>query len=294
MVRQLISLLPECSTDAAVQAALRMAIIGSTEMAGHLSRWDRWYLKSYEAMAGHRFNLTTLAVEPNVWGTEVSGRGTVLRRLGHLVRAAEWLHSRTGGPLTVELCRIGDTDTLAEMPKAAVRVVEGSSERMLLASQSVDLVLTDPPYHDDVQYSELSLPLRAWAGLDNGVLAGEAVVNATTGQLTGVGQYEQLLTRIYSESRRVLREDGHLIFSYANRAPGLGGASGRASGCWAQGIGIRNRSLRERDGPGEAQRPGLHDGPDPRPCPDRHEAAAAASQRRNGERPRDCLPSPRR
>jgi putative DNA methylase len=219
-VRQLLDLLPECAPDIAVQAALRMAIIGSTEMAGHLSRWDRWYLKSYEAMAGHRFNLTTLAVEPNVWGTEVSGRGTVLRRLGHLVRAAEWLHGRTGGPLTVELLHGQSVDREAAGSQAVdVRVVEGSSEKMLLPSGSADLVLTDPPYHDDVQYSELSLPLRAWAGLADGVIAGEAVVNAATGQLTGVGEYQQLLTRIYSESRRVLKEDGHLLFSYANREP---------------------------------------------------------------------------
>jgi adenine-specific DNA methylase len=37
-----------------------------------------------------------------------------------------------------------------------VRVVEGSSEQMVLPSDSVHLVLTDPPYHDDVQYAELS------------------------------------------------------------------------------------------------------------------------------------------
>ena len=54
--------------------AISIAIIGSAEMAGHLSHWDRYYLKSYESMAGHRFNLTTFAVEPNVWGTVSSGR----------------------------------------------------------------------------------------------------------------------------------------------------------------------------------------------------------------------------
>lgn len=219
IVRQLLDLIPECSSRSAVQAALRMAIIGSTEMAGHLSRWDRWYLKSYESMAGHRFNLTTFTAEPNVWGTEVSGRGTVLRRLGQLVRAAEWLHSRTGGPMTVELRRSSAAAAAVELGTLSARVVEGSSERMLLPSSSADLVLTDPPYHDDVHYGELSLPLRAWAGLLGGALAGDAVVNPATGHLTGVGEYQQLLTRIYAESRRVLKEDGHLIFSYANRQP---------------------------------------------------------------------------
>lgn len=46
-------------------------------------------------MAGHRFNFTTLPVEPNPWGNVASGRGTTLRRLVQLVKAAEWLRSMT-------------------------------------------------------------------------------------------------------------------------------------------------------------------------------------------------------
>ena len=91
-----------CSSDPDVVRAVTMAVVGSAEMAGHLSRWDRFYLKSYESMAGHRFNLTTLVVEPNVWGTVASGRGTVLRRLAQLVKAAEWLKEQTGRQLHVE------------------------------------------------------------------------------------------------------------------------------------------------------------------------------------------------
>ncbi|WP_141683508.1 hypothetical protein [Streptomyces sp. F-7] len=208
----------KCHKDPDVVRAVSMAVIGSAEMAGHLSRWDRFYLKSYEAMAGHRFNLTTLAVEPNVWGTAGSGRGTVLRRLNQLVKAASWLHARTGQDLVVEgPMRLSDQVT--PMNDCDVRVVEGSSETMLLPDGSVHLALTDPPYHDDVQYSELSAPLRAWARLADTDLSGEAVVNAATGQLTDDGAYEDLLARIFSEVRRTLRADGHLIFSYANRSP---------------------------------------------------------------------------
>lgn len=207
-----------CSSDPDVVRAVTMAVVGSAEMAGHLSRWDRFYLKSYESMAGHRFNLTTLVVEPNVWGTVASGRGTVLRRLAQLVKAAEWLKEQTGRQLHVE-GPIKATGPITPMGDWDVRVVEGSSERLRLPTNSVHLILTDPPYHDDVQYSELSAPLRAWARLANGALAGEAVVNAVTGQLTDDGAYERLLTHIFTEARRALRSDGHLIFSYANRSP---------------------------------------------------------------------------
>ena len=227
-----------CSSDPDVVRAVTMAVVGSAEMAGHLSRWDRFYLKSYEAMAGHRFNLTTLVVEPNVWGTMASGRGTVLRRMAQLVKAAEWLKEQTGRHLLVE-GPLSGTGPITPMGDWDARVVEGSSERMRLPTGTVHLALTDPPYHDDVQYSELSAPLRAWARLANGALAGEAVVNAATGQLTDDGAYERLLTRIFTEVRRALQPDGHLIFSYANRSPdawvalfsALQSAGMRAVGC---------------------------------------------------------------
>lgn len=222
LLQEFLALAQKCSENPAVVHAVEIAIIGSTEMAGHLSRWDRYYLKSYESMAGHRFNLTTLAVEPNVWGTINSGRGTVTRRLAQLVKAATWLHDRTGKPLNVEGPVIvgSEHDPAAHtLFEADVKVVEGSSEKLLIPDGCIDLILTDPPYHDDVQYSELSLPFRAWAKLANGPLLGEAVVNAAVGQLTEDGAYEELLKRIFTEARRVLKPDGHLIFSYANRSP---------------------------------------------------------------------------
>jgi adenine-specific DNA methylase len=213
VLEQLLAVAPSCSDNAAVVALLRMAIVGSAEMAGLCSRWDRWYLKSYEAMAGHRFNFTTLTVEPNAWGTATSGRGTVLRRLDQLIKAATWLHENT----TVGTVAGPIDPTSAHRSLADVVVAEGSSECIALDDGSADLVLTDPPYHDDVQYSELSLPLRAWAGLDVSHLESEAVVNIATGQNDG-DDYADLLTRIFTESNRVLRDDGHLIFSFANRS----------------------------------------------------------------------------
>lgn len=249
MIERLLELAPSCSADEKVVAALKLAIVGSTEMAGHLSRWDRYYLKSYESMAGHRFNFTTLPVEPNVWGTTTSGRGTTLRRLVQLVKAAEWLREHTGGNLHVQGPLTASSPTVPALlgmdidGNALIRpdvlVVAGSSQRQLLPSGSVDLVLTDPPYHDDVQYGELSLPLQAWAGLTAPDSGGDAVVNRATGQLVAEGSYTALLASIFRESARLLREDGHLIFSYANRDPrawtqlleALQNAGLRAAGC---------------------------------------------------------------
>lgn len=217
LLEQLLRLAPAAAATRDEESALAMAILGSAEMAGHLSRWDRFYLKSYESMASHRFNLTTLAVEPNVLGAGLHGRGTTARRVRLFQRAANWFHSREMA-VTVT-ARENDGGRLGTDDWGDVAVVSGSSERLLLPDGCVDIVLTDPPYHDDVQYHELSLPLRAWAKLTRRRLGGEAVAIPHSAALSSHRAYRGVLERIFKELHRVLKPDGRLLFSYANREP---------------------------------------------------------------------------
>lgn len=205
--------------DARTAAALEAAVVGATEMAGYASRWDSRYLKAYEAVANHRFNFTTLAAEPNVWGAPEFGRGTVDRRLTHLAKAVVWLDERIGRPLNVDGPTLA-TARRTEMSAAVdARVVAGGSQRLVLPTGVLDAVITDPPYHDDVHYGELSDLFRAWAGETTGALDGDAIVRRLLGT-SGTEAYQELLTDIFAEAHRALRSDGHLVLSYANRHPG--------------------------------------------------------------------------
>ena len=195
----LLSLAGEASDDSRVISALRMAIVGTTEFAGLLSRWDRFYLKCNDATAGHRFNFSTFVPEPNVWGAGEVGRGTVTRRVRSMGRAAAWMHENAvGGVATVDC---GDS---AELPN----------------DHDVDLILTDPPYHDDVHYGELSLLFRGWAGLEMGHLEGEAAANVANGLNVDYASYAGSLLRVFNACHRALRPEGRLVFSYANHDPG--------------------------------------------------------------------------
>ncbi|GAA1632969.1 hypothetical protein [Nocardia ninae] len=202
--------------DEDLASVLSAAVLGSVEMAGYLSRWDPRYLKPYEAVANHRYNVTTLSAEPNVWGAPQSGRGTVGRRLDHLAKAGNWYVERLGrspkiiGPLAVGQRRSAGSRT------EDVRVVVGSSTRLLAPNSSIDLVCTDPPYHDDVKYGELSEIFRAWARLDLSRIDGEAVVSKG---VVSTADYEATLEQAFREMRRALKPDGHLVLSYANREP---------------------------------------------------------------------------
>ena len=82
-----------------------------------------------------------------------------------------------------------------------------------------DLVLTDPPYHDDVQYGELSMLFRVWADLNVSDLEGEATSSRALGRNTSEGSYGETLVEIFKECRRTLKSRGRLVFSYANSEP---------------------------------------------------------------------------
>jgi adenine-specific DNA methylase len=202
--------------NGALRSALEMAVLGTVEMAGLLSRWDRFYLKAFESMASHRFNFSTFVAEPNVFGAGLAGRGTLARRLKLFERASEWLEAHEIGNQQPTIARSSER-RFHKVPATRCIIVSGSSERLLLPDESVTAIVTDPPYHDDVQYHELSLPLRAWAQLPLRRTRGEAVVIPHSNELKAHIKYRGALTGIFKEFRRVLKPDGRLLFSYANR-----------------------------------------------------------------------------
>ena len=237
------------------QRVLMLAVTGCAETPGLLSRWDRYYLKQYEAMAGHRISPATLVVEPNVWGAPRSGRGSMTRRLKHLQRASQWLHDELQLlPLSVRV-----THTSEEQIKLPlcddVHIVVGDSRRTLLEDSSVDLVLTDPPYHDDVQYADLASLFEAWQGLSP---AGEPleVLAARDGM-----RHLDHLNKVFQEAYRILRNEGHLVLTFSNRSStawvrlfeALQGA-----GFWPQGYAILH-SENEIDGFKRGKRSCVHD-----------------------------------
>jgi len=202
--------------DEPIKARLRLALCGAVEMAGYLSRWDRYYPKAFEAMANHRFPALGLACETNLLAER--GRGTIRRRLSQSVAAARWADSHLSGRVPA---RVVDATARRRRMRDGPLVAFGSSERQLPTKASVDLVITDPPYFDDVQYSELASLLLVWARalrlVPSGVsldLTSEAVVNSVRG--TGVDEYRELLTRIFRETRRTLHPEGRLVITFHN------------------------------------------------------------------------------
>jgi putative DNA methylase len=214
-----------CSVQ--IKRRLRLAVCGAGEMAGRISRWDRHYPKAYEAVANHRFAVTGLSAEVNLLADR--GRGVLKHRLAASVKAARWRQAELPAGVRIRRREAG-AHRLG--PEGAV-LAQGSSDRQLAPRRSVDLVLTDPPYFDDVQYAELAALFLVWAQATTLVadsveveLKSEAVANTRRG--TDVERYRELLTAIFRETRRSLRQDGRMILTFHNTDLRAWWALGRA------------------------------------------------------------------
>jgi adenine-specific DNA methylase len=103
-------------------------------------------------------------------------------------------------------------------------VFQGDSRRLPLPDGSVDYVVTDPPYYDSVQYSDLSNFFRVWLQLFLPDAADWSYDQCTSAVFeTGsskAGKYAEILAQIWRECARVLKTTtGRLIFTFHHWNP---------------------------------------------------------------------------
>ncbi|MFQ5881817.1 MAG: DNA methyltransferase [Candidatus Methylomirabilales bacterium] len=102
-----------------------------------------------------------------------------------------------------------------------------SSEELPLPPSSVDAVITDPPYFDNVQYAELSDFFYVWLRLGlkdhyqefssfSVERKSEIVKNPNQGKTAQF--YRDGLRRVFCECHRVLKKDGPLIFTFHHKS----------------------------------------------------------------------------
>jgi putative DNA methylase len=135
-------------------------------------------------------------------------------------------------------------EAIAALPNASVRrpitITNGSATSLVeLGDGSIDAVVVDPPYSDNVQYSELADFFYVWLKrlqghrrpdwfssylCDNTL---EAVKNdarhrtseksAKSAATAAQEQYQRLMTEVFRESRRVLRPEGALTVMFTHK-----------------------------------------------------------------------------
>ena len=99
-----------------------------------------------------------------------------------------------------------------------VLILNGDSSRLPIPDASVDAVVTDPPYFDFVHYSELSDFFFAWLSpvLKSRYPWFDKPDSSDLGEVQHKDPrtFARHLSKVFSECRRVLKEDGVLAFSF--------------------------------------------------------------------------------
>lgn len=174
-------------------------------------------------------------LENCVWGA-VKGSGTFSSLFeSRLLRAKRYLDnpfeiaiddydgpSKIVASNAIDTALVEDWESLVASSSAAL-VLNGDSGELPIPSESIDAVVTDPPYFDFVHYSELSDFFYAWL---SPVLAGE-YTHFRKDDSSAEGEVQQKdpkrfssqLGRVFSECNRVLKPEGVLAFSFHHSRP---------------------------------------------------------------------------
>ena len=170
-------------------------------------------------------------LEANLWGTPASSGSfsglfvsRILRALDYSEAPTELRVRRRGGPAEKISSLSGaiGADQAADFRSFVLDVKRlylscGDSSRTDIDDCSIDAVITDPPFFDNVHYSQLADFFHVW---QRHILGPEAARERPTTRSDAEVQdednlaFSRKLEGVFRECRRVLKTDGILVFTY--------------------------------------------------------------------------------
>ncbi len=166
-------------------------------------------------------------IEANVWGTPKSSgsfsnlfRSRLLRAIDYRLAPTE-LSGGNGGrgrvcaqPFAGRIEKRWPDDGI--LRTRAIYLSCGDSADTGLPDRSVDLIVTDPPFFDNVYYSELADFFFAWQQLARkpDARATSTTRSSSEVQDSDADRFAAKLMGVFRECRRLLKDDGLLAFAY--------------------------------------------------------------------------------
>lgn len=221
--------------DQMLREALTAAFLGTIEHQNMLNIYYLPYAQSAGAFGRHDFHPKVNACEGNPWGGS-KGRGTFKLSYKTVREGKQYLlhpfepdyrtgtRRRTPTGEAVTARQVGSFDDLTANGSGVWLRTGDSRHLASIPDQSIDHVVTDPPYADAVQYAELADFFYVWLTEALGdvhpeVFAGsetpkaaELVENVSRGH--SQDDFHAGLTQVFAECHRVMKHEGRLVFTF--------------------------------------------------------------------------------
>jgi hypothetical protein len=173
-------------------------------------------------------------VEQAIWGMSVLARYTPTHysQVNQYLNGVYYIGSQIVevSPwyiLDGKLSRLGKAFIGAKPQGASAAITTGTCAAMPLASQSVDYVFTDPPFGENIFYSDLNFLVEAWHRVRTDA-APEAIIDKPKNK--GLNEYQDLMRRCFEEYFRVLKPGRWMTVVFSNSSNGVWRAIQEAMG----------------------------------------------------------------
>lgn len=221
--------------DPNIQENLLLAFSDSLASNNVLCGYAFGYGKLTPLFSIHGYRAISRPVEGNVWGA-LLGRGSFVKCAKKLIRAKEYAENpyeftyiknkRKRLYLTTPIHKDVATniEEWAEKDSSSVVLNCDSKAIQKIPSESVDIILTDPPYYDNLAYSELSDFYYVWLK----VALNKRYPNTFTRKSTPIQEtimvikhtetehdrYTSDLIEVFNNCRRIIKDNGIMVFTY--------------------------------------------------------------------------------
>jgi DNA modification methylase len=214
----------------------------SLEFNSMLCGYKGWYKRRPGAIrhvfALHAYSFQYTALENNPVNPQKSSGNLQLLFHDRIERGRKWAVSpverRIDETGKSELVRIpGEVDDGVEVFNQAgltsgqrrFWLIQGDSQSLPIDSNSIDMIVTDPPYYDSVQYGNLAAFFRVWLERllpDEAKWSYDETRSAVAIKATdGASNFMTTLSGIFAECKRVLkRHTGRMVFTFHHWDPG--------------------------------------------------------------------------
>jgi SAM-dependent methyltransferase len=160
--------------------------------------------KIVEGWAMHAYWIYPRSLELNVWNV-------FKRRFDAVYRGKQYSNQHIGS-----FCRFADRFEGLLHGESTCLILNRSATDLPFPAESVDAVVTDPPYGANVNYAELCDFWNIW--MDDGRTIdkkNEVVINRT--QHKSIEDYERLLELVFRECFRVLKPTGRFVSTFNSK-----------------------------------------------------------------------------